>query len=279
MAVAATGLNTLLMPDGFPGLEIRRCSGTSGPPPHFHAECQISLVEEGHGTFSFGRAVSAARADDLCVVAPHQVHQGVGAPPTGWRLTSLTLPWELVQASLADGHATGGAEQLRSHVVPRGKPTRLLRRHFRSFCYAVDSQSDRLEQESWLLLMLLQVVPPADAARLGPVRELPAVRRAADYLANCFAQAVSLDELADVACLSKYHLLRAFARHLGLPPHAYQQQLRLAAAKRRLQAGHSITETALALGFADQAHLTRLFRRFFDLTPHHYRKSAISFKN
>ncbi len=57
----------------------------------------------------------------------------------------------------------------------------------------------------------------------------------------------------------------------GLAPHAYLVQLRLARARRLLADGLSPAETAAALGFADQSHLGRWFRRAYGLTPAAYR--------
>ena len=67
--------------------------------------------------------------------------------------------------------------------------------------------------------------------------------------------------------MSRFHLCRAFARTYGLPPHAYQLQLRLAEAKRQLAAGRPPAEVAAAIGFADQSHLTKRFKGAFGITP------------
>lgn len=107
-----------------------------------------------------------------------------------------------------------------------------------------------------------------------PRRTAPAVghtglRRAAEFLHAHLGDNCSLDDLADIAGLSRFHLLRAFARELGVPPHEYQIQLRVAEA-RRLRHGQSILEVAYELGFADQSHLTRHFKRIIGVTPGAY---------
>jgi AraC-like DNA-binding protein len=61
--------------------------------------------------------------------------------------------------------------------------------------------------------------------------------------------------------------MRSFRKEYGLPPHAYANQLKLIAAKRKLQAGLPPAEVAADVGFYDQSHLTRVFKRAFDLTP------------
>jgi AraC-like DNA-binding protein len=81
---------------------------------------------------------------------------------------------------------------------------------------------------------------------------------------------VSLDDIAGVACLTKWHLLRAFRREYGLSPHGYQMQLRLARARRLLERGRSSSFVTYESGFSDQSHLTRRFKEFFGFTPARY---------
>jgi AraC family transcriptional regulator len=76
-----------------------------------------------------------------------------------------------------------------------------------------------------------------------------------------------LADLAAAAGLSTFHFARAFRATVGEPPHRWVVARRLDRARDRLRAGDRPGDVALALGFADQAHLTRLFRRRFGTTP------------
>jgi AraC-like DNA-binding protein len=83
---------------------------------------------------------------------------------------------------------------------------------------------------------------------------------------------MDLDALADRCGLNRFQVLRTFRKYYGVPPHAYQIQVRVARAKTLLRAGQSPAEVALQLGFADQSHMTRLFRRTWGVTPGRYAK-------
>ena len=96
------------------------------------------------------------------------------------------------------------------------------------------------------------------------------VRRARSYIEANWAESISLDELARVSYVSKYHLVRTFRRTLGLPPHTYQMRLRLVHAMRMLVGGASVSRVAYDTGFADQAHLTRAFKRGYGAPPVRY---------
>lgn len=101
----------------------------------------------------------------------------------------------------------------------------------------------------------------------GLRRELASVR---DHLQANIPCNVTLDELAALDGVSKYHLARLFTDAFGVPPHAYQILLRVNAARALLDAGVDIAEASARVGFADQAHLTRHFKKAFSVTPGQY---------
>lgn len=135
----------------------------------------------------------------------------------------------------------------------------------------------RLQREEMLVrvfapLLLCHSDSPGAAPR--PVRLHPAVNRAKEYLAAHYADEVSLTRLAGVARLSPFHLARVFRRTVGIPPHAYQIQLRLARARTLLAQGFDVGQVAHETGFFDQSHFARQFQRYFFVKPGHYRKTA-----
>ena len=107
---------------------------------------------------------------------------------------------------------------------------------------------------------------PADAAR--PVVE--AIR----HIQRNYARELTLSELAATVHLSPFHLARRFKETTGVSPHQYLIDVRVNAARALLNAGsgqRSLAEIAAAVGFADQSHLTRHFKRRFGVTPRQMR--------
>jgi AraC-like DNA-binding protein len=88
------------------------------------------------------------------------------------------------------------------------------------------------------------------------------------------ASDLTADDLAAAAGCSRYTAYRAFRSAYGLAPSDYQRQLRIRLARRLLADGTSPAAAAAAAGFADQAHLTRWFRRYYGVTPGTYRTSV-----
>ena len=100
------------------------------------------------------------------------------------------------------------------------------------------------------------------------------LRIARELLHARYNENVSLDELAAAAALSRFHLVRSFTARYGLPPHAYQIQLRVTRACELLRAGASCAEAASATGFADQSHFARHFQKVMRVTPRKYMRAV-----
>ena len=117
----------------------------------------------------------------------------------------------------------------------------------------------------------LTVKPRSPTLTYGDQRsvapEAGAVSRAEAYLRAHWDRSVSLAELSRASGLSPFHLHRSFSRSVGLPPHAFQLQLRVDRAKALLAHGLDIASVAQRTGFADQSHFTRVFRRSVGVTP------------
>ena len=92
-----------------------------------------------------------------------------------------------------------------------------------------------------------------------------------EAIAERCSETLRLDELAALAGMSRYRLLRAFRAVYGMTPHAWQIDRRIVRARHLLDAGMSLAETALALGFADQSHFQRAFKQRVAATPGEYR--------
>jgi transcriptional regulator GlxA family with amidase domain len=96
-----------------------------------------------------------------------------------------------------------------------------------------------------------------------------------DLLATRMEEPPSLAELAALTGLSQFALLRAFRGATGLPPHAYLNQLRVRRARLLLDDGLPPAEVAARTGFADQAHLTRHFKRVVGVPPAAYQRERL----
>ena len=107
----------------------------------------------------------------------------------------------------------------------------------------------------------------SDAA-IGPVG------RAVELIDNDPAAPVTLADLGRVCGMSRFQVLRGFAKATGMTPHAYLVQRRIDLARRLIAAGVPLAQAAADSGFADQSHMTRVFARRFGLSPGAYAQAV-----
>lgn len=94
---------------------------------------------------------------------------------------------------------------------------------------------------------------------------------ALDFIGDNLAGALSIEEIAHQIDLSPYHFARLFKEATGLPPHQYVIRQRVERAKDLLVRGVAVGEVARLVGFSDQSHLARHFRRLTGLAPKDFR--------
>ena len=245
-----------------PGVLATRLDSAQAFPRHAHDTYGIGRIRRGAQRSWSAAGWVEAGVGDLLMVNPGEVHDGMPLDVAGRRWHMLYLAPALVEAAAAETLPAGSPLPMwrpvaRDAVVARAFERWHARLSAREGALACDEAQAALLAA--LLLRQAQVAP----ARLAS----PSISRARQRLDDDPACDPGLAALADDAGLSRFQLLRAFARELGMTPHAYLVQRRLALARGLLDAGHAIAQAAVAAGFADQAHLTRAFRRSLGYTP------------
>jgi AraC family transcriptional regulator len=95
-----------------------------------------------------------------------------------------------------------------------------------------------------------------------------ALNRICEYIHGALGEKITLTELATIAGVSRFHFSRLFKQSTGLSPMAYVERSRMDLAQSLIRSGqHSLVEIALMVGFADQSHFSRRFRRHMRCTP------------
>jgi AraC family transcriptional regulator len=111
----------------------------------------------------------------------------------------------------------------------------------------------------------------SDQAGLPP----RAVILASEFIHDNYSRDISLADIARAAHLSAFHLARLFKKSTGVTPYQYLLDVRVQSARSLLSAGagsRSLADIANAVGFADQSHLTRHFKRVLGMTPKQLRQ-------
>ncbi len=109
---------------------------------------------------------------------------------------------------------------------------------------------------------------PKNKGCLAPWQE----RRAAEFLVAHLDEPFSLVELANACELSRSYFIKAFKESFGKTPHRWLMDYRVGRSRQMLRQGASLAEIALACGFSDQSHMTRVFVDYTGISPGRYRK-------
>ncbi|WP_224366848.1 AraC family transcriptional regulator [Hyalangium versicolor] len=246
--------------------------------PHSHDGFALGVIERGVEAFRYRGEMQYAPAGTVVLVNPGELHTGHSVQDGGWTYRMFYPAPRLLEdvATELTGRSRG-TPFFGAAVVDDPDAAQLIR----ALHDSMERPASALERQSRLFATLVSLVsrhaaPRPDARSVGNENE--AVRRARDYLEAHPGENVTLEHLANLAGLSVFHFVRVFRREVGLPPHAYQIELRVRRARELLRQGLPPGQVAAALGFSDQSHLTREFKRRIGLTPGRYAASAGSFK-
>jgi AraC-like DNA-binding protein len=272
LRLTAAEYSTYFRPKGLPGIEALHARFVDHAyRPHSHPTWTVAVVERGAARFELDATQQRAGQGELFVLEPESVHTGMAAVPEGWAYKVLYIDPEIVHDwAQRDGRPPRAARW----VVFRDVALRaaLDRAHA---ALITEPPGDIAIEEAVLhaVAALRPHLRPGPPGRGREHAEHAAVRRAHAHLRERWDQRVTLTELAGVAGLSRFELVRRFREQNAVTPHAFQTDLRIAEARRLLSTGVAPAEVAATCGFADQPHLSRVFKRAVGVSPGRYARA------
>ncbi|NBA97927.1 AraC family transcriptional regulator [Pseudomonas sp. R5(2019)] len=231
-------------------------------PRHTHDDYVLSANLRGVEQIWLDGVSSEVHAGSVTLYNPLAV-QGSEFGPQGVEYISLHLDPEAVRRVIVDNHLEG----------PQDCPTfaQGVLQQPALFQAIVDFASvapqQLAEQDEAFIALLCQLLERGPGK---PGEQTASLQRARDAMHDTLSERLSLEALADIAGMSKYHFVRCFKKDTGLAPLQYQMQLRLIEARRRLRLGQRPLDVAVALGFYDQSHFITAFRKVMGVTPQVY---------
>lgn len=235
--------------------------------PHWHDSFCVPVIQAGAQSYRYRGAQCVAGVGCITAINPGEVHTCERATENGWAYRAFypSIAWMQQLASDIAGHPVDVPWLPDGAIEDMEVAARLAQAHL-----LLETGTDPLAAETALTTAFALLLsrharsrPQAqalhsDAARLAVLQA---------KLAEELAEPVTLTELATAVGLSPFHVTRLFSRSLGMPPHAWRNQLRLNRAQGLLRQGMSVTDAAAATGFTDQSHFTRHFKRAYGAAP------------
>jgi len=234
----------------------------------FHGQGRLDLQRQMHGRTEQGR--SSGGEVFLEPKGESSTYSWTGAPVTNLHLFLFPCFVERAVADLSRGDPT------RVAFVPRFNVRDPFLEHLGSLLMAEVARGGaqgNLYAESLATTLVLHLL--RTSSTLSAIHPLPAraftqgqLAKVRDYINDRLDQPIRLSELADVVALSSTHFSRLFKQSTGFAPHQYVIQRRVERANFLLSKGDTtLAEVARAVGFADQSHLDRHFKRIMGVSP------------
>lgn len=257
-------------PSPLKGLEILSCSNDHQFSKHLHDGYVLWLNSESGEHFSVNGTSDILHLGRISIIEPGVVHSNRACIPNHRHLRSFYFSEVFLQKLYT---------HLTEKLIDYSLPTCTISNHhlWREFCglhdlllHSEDSLSKEVETVTTFSKLYDEDL--RRGVRSGFSTEKNRIQRVVDYFHGNINRKIHLDELADLVHCTSYYLIRLFQEQRGIAPHKFLIQIRLERARVLLDEGHDIVDAALLSGFADQSHLTRLFKARYGLTPGVYRK-------
>jgi AraC-like DNA-binding protein len=235
---------------------------------HTHETYVVAAITSGVEVFDYRGTEVRVGAGEVALVNPDMVHTGQAGVPGGWTYRVLYPSVPFVGAIAEELGTPRGTPGFPDAVIGDAEASRLVQ-----LVHLAAERNQALAADTHLRLLVARLLRAyARPAGDGPRRSAGtrAAARARDLLLARMDAPPALDELAAAVDARPFPLLRAFRDAYGLPPHAWLTEQRVRRAQRLLAAGVPAAEAAVDVGFTDQSHLTRHFRRIVGVPPGAY---------
>ena len=251
------------------GIELRKGNAVKAPyPKHWHEEYQFCFIEDGGGELFYKGVNHNTPQISLFIVHPGEVHSNQS--DIGCSFRSTYIHPEIIKNTLVD--SDGKKLTLPFFSNPMIFDEEIIGDYLKLHL-SMENSDTTLERETTILEMLTKLVNRYAQEKINLEsfgKEHKAVKRVRDYIIEHYDQNISLKTLSNLVNLSQFHLNRVFSQEIGMPPNAFQTQVRIAKAKQLIRKGLPLSEVATTTGFADQSHFNRHFKKLMLITPSEY---------
>ena len=251
-------------------IEIKKCDNSvHSSKAHFHNEVSIGLVEKGSCRTEINGMNYELTEKTILMIPSALVHKCNPENYNQWNFRMFYINPNWLETAFNN-------QKLKiefSYIKTNPKVfSRLI-----SLFDDIENRAMGIENESRLLnyiSVLLNIDNTNYKKEITGDSNTEKMHKVKRYLEGNYLSELTLDDLAKVAKLSKYFLIRQFHDRYGLSPHKYITNLRINYAKNLLKKNKDFANIALESGFYDQSHFTKCFKEYTGVTPMKYKSYA-----
>ncbi|MDO5546784.1 MAG: AraC family transcriptional regulator [Eubacteriales bacterium] len=261
---------------GIPGLRMFGYHNASRARPalnlHYHKNSfEFTYVVQGNLRFFVNGHYYSISGGDLFVTFPDEIHDTGNTPMSLHQMYWFQLEADDPGQFLFMDPVTAALIIERLHSIPvrviksDSSVGPLLASIFENISRG--TELGRIEAGQQLGALLCQTIRDSDQPGSRPT---PDIGRATEYILDHIGEALNMEELAGVALLSVSRFKQKFKSQMGTSPRSFVNYHKIEAAKRMLQDGQSVTDTAMELSFSSSNYFSAVFRRYTSLSPTDY---------
>lgn len=238
---------------------------------HTHACTELFYVVGGQGQFKVSGSLLSVAVDDLMIVNPNVEHTEVSLNQSPLEYIVLGVEGLAFTAGedTESGYSLFSLRGGRDDILP----------YLRGMLREIETKQKGYEVvcQDLLEVLVVKLMRHTDfslAVTPGKQtsKECAVVRR---YLDGHFKENISLDMLAELAHVNKYHLVHIFRREYDITPINYLIERRIRESRYLLSdTNHSLSQIAQMLGFSSPSYFSQSFRKVTDMSPLEYRRSG-----
>jgi len=238
-----------------------------------HEEFSIGIVENGISDYFYtGRSETIGKGS-VVIINPGDVHSCNPKRGSKWdyKMMYIDAGWfQEMQSEVLNTSTNEFIPSTKNHLCHPD----IYNRFKYLFSLLHDSNDDQLLIEQSILTFFTDLFLLDQTSQLSQKKtDHRALLIARDFIADQCEKDIKIDDIARASGLSRSHLIREFRNRFGMTPHAYKIAKRIDKAKVLLRCGLDISTVAVSLGFTDQSHFHRNFKRIVAATPKQYKDS------
>lgn len=235
-------------------------------PTHIHHSFSLGLVQKGRRIIYVDQTPHLISTNECFIINPYQSHTCGMAEEEGHSYEVISISPRLLQDIYK--------EVANTDKIPHFPQVKITDSAIvQGFSAWLEKQSRHNLTDTAELIAVLRglVSRHAQPEVVAPAQSRHSiVALACAYIEANSNRLIRLKELAAVTHVSPFYLNRIFRQEIGIPPHTYLLQARIKKSLEQLLQTGSILEAAYSLGFSDQSHFSRFFKKNVGLTPKRY---------
>lgn len=230
---------------------------------HYHDTYTIGITHGGlFKSINLNKKINSYK-NSTRIVNPYDVHHG---DSQSWSYTNFYPSIELMSSVYKQMYNVRKTPLFNKHILE----DLTLYNYLYTMFFSIYKKQDSMIIETNLISALSYLIKNYTNATKDykiSFNEKSIISTSLEYINDTISENTTLDTLANVSNLSKYHFLRVFKEHTGLTPHHYILTLKVQKARDMIIKGNSLSSTSYELGFSDQSHFIRNFRKIYGYSP------------